>query len=69
MHGLKKEMEFPFKVEIEFDEDKKQKLLTVDGEWLINRKDFDIVWSKILDKGGIMVGNYVAVVWGIKSLI
>lgn len=69
MHGVKKEIIFPFEVEITFDDEAQQKLLTIGGKWLIKRKGFDIVWNKLLDKGGVLVGNYITVDWGIKSLI
>ena len=69
MHGVKKEVVFPFDAEITLDADAQQKLLTIGGKWLIKRKDFDIVWNRLLDKGGILVGNYITVDWGIKSLI
>ncbi len=69
MHGVKKEVVFPFKVESALDELTQQKLLTMGGKWLIKRKDFDIYWNKLLDKGGVFVGDYMTVDWGIKSLI
>ncbi len=69
MHGVKKEAVFPFEAEIAEGGEARGRVLTVSGKWLINRKDFDIVWNKILDKGGILVGNDITVDWGIQSPI
>lgn len=37
------------------------------GQWLVNRKDFDIIWSRWLDHGGIVVGDYITVDWEILA--
>lgn len=69
MHGVTREVIFPFESVIVIDEKTQQKSLTIGGKWLIKRKDFDIVWNKFLDKGGVLVGDYITVDWGIQSLI
>lgn len=56
MHGRRKQMSFPFDVE---DGNFK-------GRWVINRKEFDITWNKILDQGGVLVGNHITVDWQIR---
>jgi polyisoprenoid-binding protein YceI len=65
VHGVTKDMRFPFAVKI----DAKEKTLDVEGQWMINRKDFKITWNKLLDQGGVLVGNYFTVDWGIKASI
>lgn len=37
------------------------------GQWQINRKDFDILWNRWLDHGGIVVGDYITVDWEILA--
>jgi polyisoprenoid-binding protein YceI len=66
MHGIKKRMIFPFTVEIINDPNTGKKLLAIKGSWAINRKDFNIVWNKYLDRGGVLVGDYFTVDWGIR---
>ncbi len=66
MHGIKRRMTFPFKVGIVIDQGTKQRLLDIQGNWSINRKRFNIVWNRLLDRGGIVVGDYFTVNWGIK---
>lgn len=56
MHGIRRRMMFPF----EFNK------TDLRGKWVINRKDFNIVWNKYLDHGGVLVGDYFTVTWGIK---
>lgn len=66
MHGIKRRIAFPFKVTMRDDLDHKRKWLDLKGSWRINRKDFNIVWNKYLDHGGIVVGDYFTVNWGIR---
>ena len=47
----------------------KRKLLIVKGSWQFNRKDFNIIWNHLLDRGGVLVGDYVTVDWGIRAYI
>lgn len=61
LHGIKREVSFPFQVEM------KENSLDIKGKWLINRKDFNIIWNKLLDHGGVLVGNYITVDWGIQA--
>jgi len=45
----------------------RQKYILTSGQWLINRKDFGITWNKLLDKGGIIVGNIITIDWKIVA--
>jgi polyisoprenoid-binding protein YceI len=66
MHGIKRKMMFPFKVRIAIDQTSKRELLDLQGVWIINRKDFNIIWNKYLDQGGIVVGDLLTVAWGLR---
>ncbi len=66
MHGKSKEVVFPFIFNMNKDASTGQTMLEVSGKWDINRKDFDIIWNKFLDHGGVLVGDYIYVEWGIK---
>ena len=65
MHGIKRRMIFPFTAAI----DQKMGLLDIKGSWMINRRDFNIIWNKYLDHGGVIVGDFFTVDWGIKTYI
>lgn len=63
LHGVTKELSFPFHLEGPVGEQKKY--IKAKGKWLINRKDFGVVWNKVLDRGGVLVGNHVTLDWQI----
>lgn len=64
LHGEKQQLSFPFYV-TGLDELQVPTRVSAKGQWLINRKDFDIVWNRLLDKGGVLVGNQIKVDWEI----
>lgn len=37
------------------------------GQWIINRKDFEIIWNEWLDHGGVVVGDFITVDWEILA--
>lgn len=69
MHGIKRRMAFPFQVEVINDQQTNRKWLDLKGIWNINRKDFNIIWNKYLDHGGILVSDIFTVKWGITVFI
>ncbi len=69
MHGIKRRMIFPFKVKMMVDRDTHWKLFDLQGRWNINRKDFNIIWNKYLDRGGVLVSDIFTVNWGIRAYI
>lgn len=44
-----------------------EEFLEARGRWVINRKDFEIIWNRWLDHGGIIVGNHITVDWEIQA--
>lgn len=66
MHGVTRDLQFPFKDEVISKADGTQER-HIQGEWEIQRKDFGITWNKLLDKGGVIVGNVITVQWHISS--
>jgi polyisoprenoid-binding protein YceI len=68
MHGIKRRMIFPFESKMIIDRDTKRKWLELKGSWNIDRKDFNIIWNRYLDHGGIVVSDIFTVNWGIKAL-
>jgi len=61
LHGITKEIASTFSVIVLPDG-----TMELKGEWLIRRKEFGIIWNRLLDKGGILVGDIIAVNWEIK---
>lgn len=62
LHGVTKDLNSQFNVEENIDG-----YLSAKGKWVLRRKDFNIVWSKILDHGGVLVGNHITVDWEIRA--
>lgn len=67
LHGVTKDITFPFTVEGPLEEGGQKRILAK-GEWVIARKDFDMYWHSFLDKGGIVVGNHLTVDWEINAV-
>ncbi|MFA5259749.1 MAG: YceI family protein [Candidatus Omnitrophota bacterium] len=67
LHGITKDITFPFTVEGPLEEGGQKRILAK-GEWLIARKDFNMYWHSFLDKGGIVVGNHLTVDWEINAV-
>ncbi len=44
-----------------------EEYLEARGRWVINRKDFEIIWNRWLDHGGVIVGNHITVDWEIRA--
>jgi len=63
MKRIKRRFIFPFKMGIMMDQKTKGKWLDLKGHWTINRRYFNIVWNRYLDRGGVLVGNYFTVTW------
>lgn len=69
LHGVKKEMTFPFQVSALPSADGQKTEMYIQGRWIIARKDFGITWNKFLDQGGVLVGNHITIDWKIKVVL
>ncbi len=69
LHGIKRRMIFPFESRVILDQISGRKILVLKGSWDIERKDFNIIWNKYLDHGGLVVSDEFTVNWGIKAYI
>ena len=67
LHGVTKEIKFPFHV-VKRGKLSNQEYLIAQGLWVLNRKDFEIIWNSTLDRGGVVVGDEVRVDWKIFAL-
>jgi polyisoprenoid-binding protein YceI len=63
MHGIKRKMIFPFTSKVHIDPYTRRKIVDLKGSWNIDRKDFNIIWNKYLDQGGIVVSDIFTVNW------
>lgn len=65
MHGIKRTMSFPFEA-MDITGPTGRRWIDLRGRWSINRKAFNIWWSRLLDRGGVVVGDYFTVSWAIR---
>lgn len=62
LHGVTKDLNSQFTVVESADG-----VLSLKGVWVLRRKDFGITWNKLLDHGGVLVGDHITVDWEIKA--
>ena len=67
LRGVKKNITFPFKAAAPIWKPDGKGALLAHGQWVINRKDFGVIWNKIFDHGGIIVGNHITIDWQIEA--
>ncbi len=68
MHGVTKEITIPFDFLGKTTTPYGQTLVAFEGETELNRKDFGIEWNKVLDTGGLTVGNEVQIELHIEAI-
>lgn len=66
-HGIEKVYKLPFSFEKSQDAQGQISGLNAKGKWMIKRKDFDITWNRLLDKGGVLVGDHIVLEWRIRA--
>jgi len=66
LHGKKRKIKFPFRLINQTSSGKNN--LIAEGVWIINRKDYNVIWSKLLDRGGVIVRNRVSIPWRITAV-
>lgn len=62
LHGVRQNLRSEFSVKANDDGS-----LFLSGTWTLRRKDFGIVWNKVLDHGGVLVGDHITVDWVIQA--
>jgi polyisoprenoid-binding protein YceI len=66
-HGFKKKVMFPFDMRVDRGANGCGRTVMASGKWHVPRKDFGIIWSPVLDKGGVVVGNDIVIDWQIHA--
>lgn len=67
MHGVSKEISIPFTFEKAVDPLKKSRI-GIDAGVSINRQDYGIKWSNLMDNGGLIVGNDVKIELAVEAV-
>lgn len=61
MRGVTKEVEIPFTITGKITDPWGNTRIGIEAGFTINRQDFGITWSKIMDNGGLVVSNDVKI--------
>jgi len=67
MHGNSKEIEIPFEILGKTADPWGKVRLGIEGQTTINRQDFGISYSKVLDNGSLVIGNDVKIELAIEA--
>ncbi|MDO8804828.1 MAG: YceI family protein [Elusimicrobiota bacterium] len=67
MHGVTKEIRIPFTIQKATDPWKKTRV-GVDAALSLNRQDYGIKWSNLMDNGGLVVGNEVKIELAVEAV-
>ena len=59
MHGVTKEITLPFTVSGPIVDMQGKQRIGLEATTIINRKDYGINWSKVMDNGGLVVADDV----------
>ena len=60
MHGVAKEIRIPFTIQKATDPGGKSRI-GIEAGLIINRQDYGVKWNKVIDNGGLVVGNDVKI--------
>ena len=71
LHGVTKEITMPFTFTKPFKDPllAGEKRMLVEASLKIDRRDFGIVWNRVLEGGGIFVGNEVDVLINVEAIV
>ena len=67
MHGVTKEISIPFTFQKVTDPWKKMRI-GVEAALSLNRQDYGVKWSNLMDNGGLVVGNQVKIELAIEAV-
>jgi polyisoprenoid-binding protein YceI len=68
IHGVTKDVRLPFRLTGPIQDPMGKTRLGVEAEVTLSRRDFGIVWSKVMDGGGLVVGDDVRVIISAEAI-
>jgi polyisoprenoid-binding protein YceI len=61
MHGVTRQLELPFKLNGPITDPWGNSRIGIEGRATINRRDYGLTWSQVLEAGGLVVGDEVEI--------
>jgi len=61
MHGVTKEISFPFKLKGPIKDPMGNMHLALEANTKLDRKDYGLTWNKVMETGGLMVGDEITI--------
>ena len=68
MHGVSKEIEVPFELSGKVKGMKGETRIGAEGATTLKRQDYGISWSKMMEGGGVVVGDDVKVTFSVEGI-
>ncbi len=68
LHGVTREVQIPFEITAVINDPWGNKRMGVEGSFEINRRDYDILWNRTMDNGGLVVGNKVKIEFNLEAI-
>jgi polyisoprenoid-binding protein YceI len=68
MHGVTKEIQVPLSISGPVTDPWGNTRIGLSSQFKVNRKDYGIIWNKVLDNGGLLVGEEVSVTISLEAI-
>jgi len=69
LHGVSKQVGIPFVITGKIKDPKGKTRIGIEGVLTLDRRDYGIVWGKVMSDGGLMVGNDVKVALSVEAIL
>ncbi len=69
LHGVSKQVGIPFVITGKIKDPEGKTRIGIEGVLTLDRRDYGIVWGKVMSDGGLMVGNDVKVALSVEAIL
>ncbi len=69
LHGVSKQIGIPFVITGTIKDPQGKTRLGLEGALTLDRRDYGIVWNKVMEGGGLVVGNEVKIALSVEAIL
>lgn len=69
LHGVSKQVGIPFVITGKIKDPKGKTRIGIEGVLTLDRRDYGMVWRKLMDDGGLVVGNDVKIDLSVEAIL